>query len=101
MPVNPIRPEEVAANRKLPDVVMTAWNLMIAEKFDGQTAYIKQDDIVVKIADAMDVTRSVVFEKNWLEIEDMYRAAGWKVIYNKSMTGDNFDSHFIFKKGIA
>ena len=44
-----------------------------------------------------------VIARNWLDIEDLYRAEGWvveydKLYYSKPYYIENHDAYFVFKK---
>jgi len=43
-------------------------------------------------------TRDEVFDKGWLNIEPMYRAAGWKVVYDKPAYNESYEPTFTFTK---
>lgn len=96
----PISPAEAAAEKlkNMPDAVIDTWNRIIAEKFDGHSATIKQNDIVVALAAATGVNRHKVFDTNWLYIEDLYRKEGWTVTYDKPDYNENYEAYFEFKK---
>ncbi len=42
--------------------------------------------------------RAVVFAKGWLEVEDIYRKAGWKVKYDKPAYSENYPATFKFER---
>lgn len=98
--VNPIKPEEVIL--RIPDFIIEAVNDLIKEKWDGQCAVIKQNEImeIVSSDDPEDPrpSRKKVFDHNWLDFEPMYRQVGWGVLYDKPGLGENFDAYFKFTK---
>lgn len=100
MTVEPIRPDEVLdlQQKLLPDEVIKAWNLLIAENFRGSTAVIYQDDAITRLEVHMDCSRDTVFKKGYLEIEDIYRKAGWTVKYDKPGYNENYKAFFRFTK---
>jgi hypothetical protein len=98
--VEPIRPEDVAATKKaiLPPEVITCWNNMIALKYSDGEARIELRDIIASITKAMNTTSKRVLDEDWLEVEDIYRAAGWKVVYDRPGYDENYEPFFIFSK---
>jgi hypothetical protein len=97
-----IKPNEVVAQKKkdIPEEVLECWNTLIAKHFSDGDATVYQGEAVTVIAEKMGVDKDKVFDNHWLDIEDIYRAAGWSVVYDKPIAwgGDNYEAHFIFKK---
>ena len=97
-------PQEIAdlKNGMLPEAVLDVWNKLIASHLttDGR-ATIKQDDAVLAL---LPLTpggddRGHIFDKKWLDIEDVYRKAGWDVTFDKAFAyaGETGGSTFYFK----
>lgn len=97
--MKPITPAEVAAQRvtDLPPEVIEEWNKAIAEKFDGRTAVIGQIDMVGRLAERMKVERIKVFAECWLNVEHVFRAAGWSVEYDKPGYNETYEPTFTFR----
>jgi hypothetical protein len=98
--VTPIRPCDVKLI--IPDFVIEAVNKLIQEKWDGDEARVEQFAILNVICsedpDDGKPSRSEVYDKHWLDIEDTYRKAGWIVTYDQPTYGDEaFEPYFIFK----
>lgn len=103
MAIEPIRPDEVSDEKfkTFPDEVISAWNEMIVQKWNPAlgVAHIKQEEIVELLALRVPNTnRGVVFEKHYLDIEELYRAQGWKVLYDKPHYTENYKAYFEFRK---
>jgi hypothetical protein len=99
--VKPISPDEAIVEKPkyMPDAVIDTWNRFIAKKYNGKSAIIiAQDEIVAAIADATGEPRSVVFDSGWLDIEDMYRSAGWKVEYDAPGFNESYKAFFTFMR---
>ena len=99
--VKPITPDEVIPlkNKLIPDLVIEAWNEIIAEKYTSSGyANIKQGDIVTRIQTRMDCARQTVFDKHWLDVEDIYEEAGWDVKYDKPGWDETYEANFTFKR---
>ena len=98
--IKPITPSEV--QHVIPDFIIDAVNKLIKEKWDGKEAVIKQDEIM-KIVSSDDPddprpTRKEIYDKCWLDFEQMYRKAGWDVDFEKPAYCETFDAYFTFKK---
>lgn len=110
--IKPITPDEVGAYKAqiFPDYVFQAFNDCIAEKAVNGRAKVKQDDVIARMMqlglpngnDANDRTnfRAQIFARGYLNVEDAYRAVGWKVTYDKPAYNETYDASFEFKRKI-
>lgn len=99
----PISPCDVTKAKlaNIPDLVVEAINELISEKFNSRIGIsaVCQDDIIVRIMAKMPgATRDLIFEKGWLDIEDMYGEAGWEVEYDKPGYNESYPATFRFKR---
>ena len=98
--IKPIRPEEITHN--IPDFVIEAVNKLIKKNWNGREAIIKQDEIMALISsnDPNDdkPSRREIYEHNWLDFENLYREAGWVVMYDKPGYNERYDAYFQFRK---
>lgn len=98
--VKPISPKEVTL--KIHDFIIEAVNKLIQEKWDGKEAVILQDEImdIVSSNDEDDIrpSRDEIYDRNWLDFEDIYRKAGWNVLYDKPAYCENYKAYFKFTK---
>lgn len=98
--VEPISPSDVKL--RIPDFIIEAVNQLIMEKWTGDEAIILQDDIldIVSSDDPDDdkVSRQEVFDRHWLDFEDLYREKGWDVEYDKPAYNEFYKAKFIFKR---
>lgn len=99
MPVKPIKPNEVIAHKKaiFPDAVMTAFNELIAKNFSRGEASFKQKAVVARMVE-LGLTANEISENNWLDVEEVFEADGWKVTYDKPGFNEFYDATFTFKK---
>ena len=95
--VKPITPKEIEAYRQIPDEIFVAVNSLIAEKFNGNYATVKVNEIIARLdLQKMGTNRNTVITK-YLNIENHYRNAGWEVEYDQPSYGDDdFESYFKF-----
>lgn len=98
--IKPITPSEVVEQKKkdLPPEVIETWNKLIAEKFSGSSARVLQKDAVSALTIALLVPSSVIFDKGYLDVEPIYRDAGWKVEYDKPGYNESYEAFYIFQK---
>lgn len=96
--ITPIKPSEVIAKKKtdFPEAVINTWNVCIAAAFTNGRANIKQLDIANAIATVMNCERQQVFDSGWLDIEEIYRSVGWKVVYDKPGYNEMYEATFTF-----
>lgn len=101
MNITPITPDQVAEEKRtiIPDEVIAAFNELIAKNYrsgDGSAA-VKQKDVVFLAIEKTGHTRPA-FDLDWLEVEDIYRGAGWNVEYDRPGYNETYDAVFIFTK---
>lgn len=95
--VRPIKPSEVAKKKKndIPDAVFEAFNELIAKKFSDGYATVKQADAVA-LMEKKGLNPNEVYNNGWLNVEEVYRAAGWKVEYDKPAYNESYPATFTF-----
>lgn len=100
--VKPISPAEVKT--LIPKEVILAFNELIAENFCRNKAVVYQNRVVERIMQKLRVsgdtetTRHMIFDRGWLDIEDLFRKSGWNVKYDKPGWDESYEAHFIFTK---
>jgi hypothetical protein len=95
--IGPISPREVvdAKLKILPDEVFQSFNELIARNYNGGSATVYQSD-VVDLMVGRDLDQSEIYKKGWLDVEDIYRKAGWKVEYDKPGYNESYAPYFRF-----
>lgn len=100
MKVKPISPAEVEPF--IPDFVIEAFNTLIQKNWNGVEAKVLQAEVVDIISSNSPTdprpSRRTVFDNHWLDVEDIYRKAGWKVIYVRTSYFETYNPYFLFKK---
>ncbi len=101
--IKPITPKECGEqkiNVILPEIIQ-AVNELLLEEYNGQySVNILQKDIVSrykKIAGENAISSDELYKKHQLDIEEVYRKAGWVVSYDKPAYNENYDAIFTFK----
>ncbi len=88
----------------MPEAVFEAFNDLIASGWDGYQSRVLQNEVADLITkkrqlEGIAAVREDVFSNNWLDIEPIYRAAGWEVTYDKPGYNEKYGAFFIFRKG--
>lgn len=98
MTVKPIKPEETVGLKKsmIPDEVIQSFNEMIAQNMSCGRSSFKQKDVVALIA-SKGIDINELYEKQWLDVEDVFRAEGWIVEYDKPGFNESYDAVFTFR----
>lgn len=96
--IKPIKPSEIV--QIIPEWVIAGANECIKEHYRELTkeSHFTQDelvDFILKNAPE-DVTSQTLFDNHWLDIEPIYRKAGWKVEYDKPGYCETYDANFTF-----
>lgn len=100
VPATPIRPEDVASAKgaTVPGAVLEAFNELITERMSGGVAVVRQSAVLERILAKMPGrARAEIFRSGWLDIEDVYRAAGWKVDYDRPGYNETYEATFTFE----
>ena len=95
--VKPISPKEVAGEkiRQMPDAVLEAFNELIARGGSGYVTVMQKDVVALMVKKGL--SRSEIFDNGWLDVEDIYRKAGWIVEYDKPGYNETYDAYFTFR----
>jgi hypothetical protein len=100
MIIEPVTPQELneSIGESFPKAVINAFNNLLKEKYRGNNSItIKVDEVVKRILSLDDsLTRNILFEKNYLDVESLYRKFGWSVTFNSPDRDENFDSYYVF-----
>ena len=70
---------------------------MITQDYDCGSATVKQDDVVALMVQK-GLDRQEIFDKGWLNVEDIYRKAGWRVVFDKPGFRDTYPATYEFKR---
>ncbi len=100
--VKPITPQEAhdAHEESIPHEVITAFNHLIKTNWNptSLSAVVPQDAVAKLAAEALDVTEGVLYDHHWLDVEDLFRAAGWDVEYDKPGYNESYTASFTFRR---
>lgn len=98
--MQPIRPEDIGKAKRgvIPDKVVGVFNRLIAKHYSNGSATIKQEEVVEMLTVHMECDRAKIYEEKWLDIEDLFRDAGWKVTYDKPGYNETYPATFTFRR---
>ena len=101
----PIKPTDVAELKRkvvIPEKVFDAFNELIAKYWNGSYAEFSQGEVVrlilKKFSRSKTVTESSIYSNHWLDVEPIYREAGWKVVYDRPAYNESYAPTFEFSK---
>jgi hypothetical protein len=99
MKIKPITPDEVVSKKIecIPDEVIAAFNELIAEAWNGRSAFVYQDAAVKRISDKLAMVDKT-YKIGYLDVEPIFEQAGWKVVYDKPGYNETGRSFFTFSK---
>lgn len=95
----PITPEEALKEqpRTIPPQVYEAFNFFLRTRITSYVINIIQNEVVSSILSRMPGTRrQELFDNHWLDIEDAYRDAGWRVSYFKPSCDEDGEAFWSF-----
>lgn len=95
--INPVSPEGLDDLRRemIPSEVFETFNRLLGEKAINGYAVIRQDEVVTALTER-GLERENIFRKGWLNIESLYEANGWKVVYERPGYNETGHSYFTF-----
>jgi hypothetical protein len=96
----PITPAEIAGAKRnyIPAVVFDAFNAEIALRFSIGRAIVPQKAVLTRLQ-AAGINTTEAFDAGWMNVEESYQAAGWKVSYSKPGYNESGDAYFEFVAG--
>ena len=97
MPVRPITPKEASAGGNIPDVVLETVNDYLKARGSMDRIVLTQNELLT-LLEGKGVNRREAFEKGWLNFEEVYRAAGWDVEYDKPGYNESSSAFFTFSR---
>lgn len=98
--IAPIKPSEIAQAKQkaIPEAVIQVVNDLLARKFTNGRATIKQLEIVNELVANHNLTQSCIYDNDYLNFEEIYRAQGWIVNYDKPAYCESYDAYFEFRE---
>jgi hypothetical protein len=85
----------------IPDPIISAFNSLIIKNWDGNKSVITQEEAaerakgLFQIGERIDVQD--IYDRKWLDVELIFEARGWKVMYHKEMLSPK-PAYFVFTR---
>jgi hypothetical protein len=98
MNTKPITPGQARTKRtnSIPDEVLEAFNELIVENLRGRFSCFRQEAVEKRIMEKLKVSNQHIYESRWLDVEEIYRNAGWEVKYDAPGYNENYPATFDF-----
>jgi hypothetical protein len=103
--VKPLSPSDITDGLSdiIPGYVIESVNNLLKKKYRGGSCRIKQKDIIFeakKLAKNIgeEVTDNQIYDNKWMDFEEIFRKAGWKVTYDGPGYNESYDATFEFTK---
>jgi len=93
--ITPAEVEQRAKSEIPEEIIETINNLLIKKTRYGRCTLLRKD-ILAEIKNMHNITSTTIFENGWMDIEPLYRDAGWIVEYDKPGYNENYGAKFIF-----
>ncbi len=96
----PIKPSEVVGKKAetLPKVIIETFNELIAKHWNGNTSKFTMAEAELIICNKLDCNSKYLYDNHYMDVEDIYRAEGWKVSFDKPGYNESYDSSYEFSK---
>lgn len=93
----PITPNDIPAVRAkmLPPEVLETFNELITEHYSNGRSTVKQKEVVERLETA-GFNHREIYDKGYLNVEEIYRDAGWHVKFDKPGYNESYDAYFVF-----
>lgn len=91
-------PEEAAAEHKtsIPQEILDVVNALLTKRINHSVISIRQKEVLEGLGET-DIAVKDVFDRGWLDLEDLYEAKGWSVTYDKPGYNETYDAGWTFK----
>jgi hypothetical protein len=109
-PVLPIKPpdlnrlkkeHDLLVARKIPSGIIRIFNEEIVANSNGRgVSYVKQPVIVARIVKELNIPSADIFANKWLDVEILFKEAGWKVSYDKPAYCESYDASWTFQEKV-
>jgi hypothetical protein len=94
----PITPQQVQVSKAFPSEVFEAFNFFIQTGYRNGESIVRQCDVIRRLEE-LGYSKSRVEHEKLLDIEEVYRDAGWEVEYDKPGYNETwYEPKFIFRK---
>lgn len=102
MAVTPITPDEAgkAKSQAIPDEVIAAFNDLIAQTYSNGRSHFTLERVVALLV-TRGFTKVDLYNNHWLDVEPIFRSAGWIVEYDQPGYNESYDATYTFKRPLS
>ena len=93
-----IQSKQFRRDRIPPEVVQVVNDMLIEEYGTGGVVTLLQKDIIARVREVTGLTNDTIYARKFMDFEDVFRAAGWKVVYDKPSYNEDYEANFKFSK---
>jgi hypothetical protein len=93
--ITPLEAQE-SEGQQIPAFVINSFNRIIKNKFSGGRAQFTMNEVVAEIQKDSSHTRQFLFDKGWMDVEPVFRAQGWKVVYDQPAYNESYAATYTF-----
>lgn len=93
--IKPIRPSEVDKTTVIPEGVIEAFNELITKNYLNGSSNVEVSEACRLIGKKMAISQNKI-KSEWLNVEDIYRKAGWRVVYDAPGYNETYAASFTF-----
>lgn len=96
-PAKPLTPKEAIELKRqnTPRAVFDAFNQLLSQGKSGNSKIVFSDKQVVALMEQKGLSPQEIYNRGWLNIEDLYEEAGWNVTRSGSDSDDAI-THYTF-----
>lgn len=95
--MKPITPTEALSGNHIPEFVIEAINNLIIRNLHGKSSTFTEQALIQEILEVGDFNDpACIYKGNWLEFEELYRNAGWKVECDVPGFNESYDVTWAF-----
>lgn len=93
-----ISPSEISEKKTelIPEDVLDVFNELIALQYANGSATVYQEDVVSRL-NSLGYSDQTIYQRGYLNVEEIYRDKGWKVTYDRPSYNETYKAHFIFR----
>lgn len=100
--IKPITPQEAELQEgsQIPDAVIGIFNKLIVKNLHNGQAKITitevEQAILAEVQSHIALPSNYTINHDWLDVEPIFRRAGWKVTYDKPAYFETYEGYYIF-----
>jgi hypothetical protein len=94
----PIKPSEIDKTKVIPGPVIEAFNELIQKNYNNGSSVVLMDDALKLVSKKMNCTEENPLDIKWMDVEDIYRKAGWRVVFDQPAYNETYPTTYCFSR---